>query len=125
MNPKKFFNKYVTSKNIFYEETKDNYENYLKTEKKFFKGNAFNIKNIKKYSMDSTINHTSNESSKDDGKEEKEEQNLKIDNCFDEKKNDFSEINNTKRRFSNSSNSSDCSKASKSTLDTSIASIKE
>ncbi len=79
--------------------------------------------------MDSTsTNQISNESSTDDEKEEKEvteEQNLKIDNYLEDKKNDVSEVNNSKRRFSNFSNSSDCSKASKSTLDTSIASIKE
>ncbi len=127
--PKKYFNKFVTSKNVFYEEAKDNQENYIETEKTFFKENKFNKKNKKKYSMDSTsTNQISNESSTDDEKEEKEvteEQNLKIDNYLEDKKNDVSEVNNSKRRFSNFSNSSDCSKASKSTLDTSIASIKE
>ena len=127
--PKKYFNKFVTSKNVFYEEAKDNQENYGETEKTFFKENKFNKKNKKKYSMDSTsTNQISNESSTDDEKEEKEvteEQNLKIDNYLDEKKSVFSEVKNSKRRFSNYSNSSDCSKASKSTLDNSIASIKE
>ena len=129
-------NNFINQNNANYANNADNayndeYNN-LKNEETSFKEKE--IKNNKKYSMDSTDSNKSSNPSSDEEKdeiEEKEMESLKLNDIENEKCFRFDENDNIsknkkgERRLSNTSKISDCSKYSKSTLNTSISSIKE
>ena len=135
INYSKYIPKPLFSKN---NENKKNSEKIIsKNKETSIIENGSKYKKYKKFSIDSTVSirseNTSNTSLEEE-KNEKEIENLKINDEENKNENenylDDEDYKITKekiggRRFSNYSKNSDCSKCSKSTLNSSISSIKE